>query len=164
MPVLGGSLSFIIQPSRSEQNTRIWGFYQSYAGQANLTGLRQISYCQSRFSPKQTRFKLAICIIKVNLTFPGLWLTWERGGGLPRVPIGEVGMNFEDDEVGLRELFQGVQYVPGTFPPVYMLDSMVISYDKSGRLQIVEASRGQPGPIKPSGNSLGRLIRSIICF
>jgi hypothetical protein len=73
-------------------------------------------------------------------------------------------MNFEDDKFGLMELFQGVQYVPGTFPPVYMLDSMVISYDKSGHLQIVEASPGQPGPIKQPSNSFGRLIRSIICF
>ena len=47
-------------------------------------------------------------------------------------------MNYQDYEHGLRELLQGLTYVPGTFPPVYMLGSMLISFDKLGRVRVVE--------------------------
>jgi hypothetical protein len=78
--------------------------------------------------------------------------------------MGEIGMNFKDYEYGLMELFQGVQCVPGTFPPVYMIDSMLISYDKMGRLQIIDASPVQPGPVKQPGNLLSKLIKSVVCL
>ena len=79
--------------------------------------------------------------------------------------LGEAGMNFQDYEYGLMELFQGVQYVPGTFPPVYMLDSMLISYNKLGQLQIIDTSPIQPGATKQADNMLSKLIRSIaVCL
>jgi hypothetical protein len=73
-------------------------------------------------------------------------------------------MNFQDYERGLMELFQGVQYVPGTFPPVYLLDGMLISYNKLGQLQITDASPVQPVPLTQPSNKLSKLIRSIICL
>lgn len=71
-------------------------------------------------------------------------------------------MNFQDYERGLMELFQGVQYISGTFPPVYMLDGMLISYDKLGQLQIIDSFPVQPRAIKQPGNMVSKLIRSII--
>jgi hypothetical protein len=74
-------------------------------------------------------------------------------------------MNFQDYERGLMELFQGVQYISGTFPPVYMLDGMLISYDKLGQLKIIDSSPVQPQPLlQEPDNKLSKLIRSIICL
>lgn len=73
-------------------------------------------------------------------------------------------MNFQDYEHGLMELFQGVQCIPGTFPPVYILDSMLISYNKLGQLQIINTSPVQPGPTKQPDNLLSKLIKSIVCL
>lgn len=55
----------------------------------------------------------------------------------------EATVNVYDYERGLLDLLQGLEYVPGTFPPVYMLGTVLISFDKTGRAKMVETSENR---------------------
>jgi hypothetical protein len=47
---------------------------------------------------------------------------------------------FEETERALRQLLQGVELVPGTFPPVYTWGDLVIGYDRSGQIKVIASS------------------------
>ena len=75
-------------------------------------------------------------------------------------------MNYQDYERGLTELLQGLRYVPDTFPPVYMLGTIVISFDKLGRIRMVETVTGNQEKngwadklIKPFTKPVSRFIQ-----
>ena len=75
-------------------------------------------------------------------------------------------MNYQDYERGLRELLLGLTYVPGTFPPVYILGNMLISFDKLDRVRVVETvendqikNRWTDKLIKPFTRPVFRFIR-----
>ncbi|MCB0163156.1 MAG: hypothetical protein KDI79_02945 [Anaerolineae bacterium] len=57
-------------------------------------------------------------------------------------------MNYKDNELGLTELLQGLELIPQTSPPVYILNNILIGYDKSERIKII-AGRRQPLSVKP---------------
>ena len=48
-------------------------------------------------------------------------------------------MNYQNDESGLAELFQDLKPVPDTAPPVYMLDEVLIGYDKLEQIGVIAA-------------------------
>lgn len=52
-------------------------------------------------------------------------------------------MNYQDNERGLKTLLKELKHVPGTFPPVYMLGSILISYDKLGQAKVIAAAKGE---------------------
>jgi len=49
-------------------------------------------------------------------------------------------MSYQDDELGLVQLFRELEPVQGTFPPVYMLGDVLIGYNKLEQLTVL-ASR-----------------------
>ncbi len=46
-------------------------------------------------------------------------------------------MNYRNNEQELVQLLQKLEYVQGTFPPVYMMGGVLIGYDKLERIRIV---------------------------
>jgi hypothetical protein len=48
-------------------------------------------------------------------------------------------MSYRDDEFGLAQLFQELEPVQGTFPPVYMLGDILIGYNKLEELTVLAA-------------------------
>lgn len=58
-------------------------------------------------------------------------------------------MNYKDNELGLTQLLQGLELVPQTSPPVYILNNLIIGYDRSERIKII-AGRREPLPVKPN--------------
>lgn len=60
--------------------------------------------------------------------------------------------NHEEVEQALRELFQNVQTVPGTFPPVYTCSNFLIGFDRQGQVKVTGSTpttEPEPSPIKP---------------
>lgn len=56
-------------------------------------------------------------------------------------------MNYKDNELGLTQLLQGLEIVPQTSPPVYILNNIIIGYDRSERIKII-AGQCQPSLVK----------------
>lgn len=56
-------------------------------------------------------------------------------------------MNYKDNELGLTQLLQGLEFVPQTSPPVYILNNILIGYDRSERIKII-AGRREPPPVR----------------
>ncbi len=56
-------------------------------------------------------------------------------------------MNYQNNEQGLVQLLQKLEYVEGTFPPVYKLGSFLIGYDKSERIKVLTDT--EPEEAKP---------------
>lgn len=54
-------------------------------------------------------------------------------------------MKYQDDEQGLAQLFQDVEYIEGTFPPVYLVDDVLIGYDKLEQIKVI-AAKNQTAP------------------
>ena len=48
-------------------------------------------------------------------------------------------MKYKTDQSGLTELFQDLKPVPYTAPPVYMLDEVLIGYDKLEQIRVIAA-------------------------
>jgi hypothetical protein len=62
-------------------------------------------------------------------------------------------MSYQDNELGLVQMFQELHPVPGTFPPVYMLDDVLIGYDKLEQLRIIAASvMAKSEPVRTRGD------------
>ena len=76
----------------------------------------------------------------------------------------EAAVNYEDYERGFMELFQGLEYVPDTYPPVYMLGSVVISYDKLGQIRVINAFTYERAETKRIDKIRQALVRPIIKF
>lgn len=57
--------------------------------------------------------------------------------------------NYQSNEQGLIELLQQLEYVQGTFPPVYKLGSTLIGYDKLDKITII-ASNNQKSKVDSS--------------
>lgn len=59
---------------------------------------------------------------------------------------------YEENERALRELFQEVKSVPGTFPPVYTFGDTIIGYDRQGQIRVMASikteSPGENGWLK----------------
>ncbi len=69
-------------------------------------------------------------------------------------------MNDRENKRELVELLGKAVYVPDTSPPVYMLDGVLIGYDKLERMKIIAAtskSKAEPVENKPK-NPLGVLV------
>ncbi len=60
-------------------------------------------------------------------------------------------VNYEEIEQILRQLFQDLHPVPGTFPPVYTCGDFLISYDGQGQIKITGSILTEPTtpPIEP---------------
>ncbi len=65
-------------------------------------------------------------------------------------------MTYQDNEEGLVQLLQEVEYVPGTFPPVYRLGGVLIGYDKLEKIKVIAAGNKESKQIK---NKQIRLLR-----
>ncbi len=46
-------------------------------------------------------------------------------------------MDYRNNEQGLVQLLQKLEYVQGTFPPVYMLGGVLIGYDKLEQIKVL---------------------------
>lgn len=67
-------------------------------------------------------------------------------------------MNYENNERELTKLFQDIQYVKGTFPPVYLIEDVLIGYDKLEQIKVL-AIENQPTPRdKEWGNAFQRWL------
>lgn len=51
--------------------------------------------------------------------------------------------NYEENERALRELFQEVKSVPGTFPPVYTCGDAIIGYDREGQIRVMASTKDE---------------------
>ena len=71
-------------------------------------------------------------------------------------------MDYQDYELELKELFQGVHCVPGTFPPVYLLGSFLISYNKLGQLQVIDTGITEPEQTKWPQGFFSKLIGTVV--
>lgn len=65
-------------------------------------------------------------------------------------------MTYQNNEEGLVQLLQEVEYVPGTFPPVYRLGGVLIGYDKLEKLRVLAAANKKSAQTK---NRQVRLLR-----
>ena len=54
-------------------------------------------------------------------------------------------LNYEEIEHALKELFQNVQTVPGTWPPVYTCDNFLIGFDGQGQIKVTGSITTGPG-------------------
>lgn len=59
--------------------------------------------------------------------------------------------NYEENERALRELFQEVKSVPGTFPPVYTFGDAIIGYDREGQIRVMASTKELPSVPEESG-------------
>lgn len=60
--------------------------------------------------------------------------------------------NYEENERALRELFQEVKSVPGTFPPVYTCGDVIIGYDREGQIRVMASTKDEsPAASEESG-------------
>jgi hypothetical protein len=50
-------------------------------------------------------------------------------------------MDYKTNELGLTELFQRLEVVPNTLPPVYMLDDILIGYDRAEKIRVIAGSK-----------------------
>ena len=53
-------------------------------------------------------------------------------------------LTYEENERALKELFQDVKTVAGTFPPVYTCGDIIISYDRQGHIKVVASTKSEP--------------------
>ncbi len=69
-------------------------------------------------------------------------------------------MNDRENKRELMELLDKAVYVPDTSPPVYMLDGVLIGYDKLERMKIIAAtSKSKTEPVENKRkNTLGVLV------
>ncbi len=69
-------------------------------------------------------------------------------------------MNDRENKRELVELLEKAVYVPDTSPPVYMLDGVLIGYDKLERMQIIATpSKSKAKPVENKRkNPLGVLV------
>jgi hypothetical protein len=51
---------------------------------------------------------------------------------------------YEENERGLKELFQDLQSVPDTFPPVYNCGDVIIGYDRQGHIRVMASTKTEP--------------------
>jgi hypothetical protein len=66
-------------------------------------------------------------------------------GGVTTATGGEAVMNYQNDAQELARLFQDVEYIKGTFPPVYLVGDMLIGYDKLEQIRVI-AVKNPPVP------------------
>lgn len=67
-------------------------------------------------------------------------------------------MNYADTERELTKLFHDIQYIKGTFPPVYLVEDILIGYDKLEQIKVI-ARKNQPTPQdKAWGNAFQRWL------
>ena len=67
-------------------------------------------------------------------------------------------MNYEDTERELAQLFHDIRYIEGTFPPVYLIEDVLIGYDKLEQIKVL-AIENQPAPThKEWGNVFQRWL------
>ncbi len=59
-------------------------------------------------------------------------------------------MDYRNNEQGLMQLLQKLEYVQGTFPPVYMLDGVLIGYDKLERIRVIGDVESEAGQLESS--------------
>jgi hypothetical protein len=52
--------------------------------------------------------------------------------------------NHEEIEQALRELFENVRTVPGTFPPVYTCGDFLIGFDRQGQIKVTGSIQTEP--------------------
>ena len=50
-------------------------------------------------------------------------------------------MRYEEDQIGLSQLIQNLEPVPGTLPPVYLHEHVLIGYDKDGQVKIIATKK-----------------------
>jgi hypothetical protein len=62
-------------------------------------------------------------------------------------------MDYGENERGLKQLLGKLEYIQGTYPPVYRFGSFLIGYDKQGRLKILAVVRDEPVPAKWLGRA-----------
>lgn len=58
--------------------------------------------------------------------------------------------SYQDNDSSLKQLLRNLEYIPGTFPPVYLLGDFLIGYDKWGRLKILNPELEHNWPPQPS--------------
>lgn len=46
-------------------------------------------------------------------------------------------MNYQSNESALAQLFQKLRVIPGTLPPVYILNDVLIGYDRLENVRII---------------------------
>jgi hypothetical protein len=57
-------------------------------------------------------------------------------------------MNYRSNEQALVQLLQKLEYVQGTFPPVYIVDGVLIGYDKLQRIKVLGDHQPEPAPLE----------------
>lgn len=67
-------------------------------------------------------------------------------------------IDYHDNEAGLVQLFQKLEPIQGTFPPVYMLDDMIIGYDKLEKLTVLAAIVSENEAIHLEGEWVIKLL------
>jgi hypothetical protein len=53
-------------------------------------------------------------------------------------------MNYRSNEQALVQLLQKLEYVHGTFPPVYIVDGVLIGYDKLQQIKVLGDRHPEP--------------------
>lgn len=64
--------------------------------------------------------------------------------------------DYAENERALKELFQDVQSVPGTFPPVYTCGDVIIGYDGQGQIRVMASTKAAPAQPNAEGGWLKR--------
>jgi hypothetical protein len=67
-------------------------------------------------------------------------------------------INYHDNEAGLIQLFQKIEPIQGTFPPVYMLGDMIIGYNKLEKLTVLAVTVSENEAIRIEGEWVIRLL------
>jgi hypothetical protein len=67
-------------------------------------------------------------------------------------------MNYEDTERELAQLFHDIQYIEGTFPPVYLVDDVLIGYDKLEQIKVIAIENQPISTDKEWGNAFQRWL------
>jgi hypothetical protein len=70
-------------------------------------------------------------------------------------------MDYQQNELGLRQLLRGLESVPDTHPPIYMLDGILIGYDKLDRIAVIAAEKNTSVQTKWLEKALKALTRPI---
>lgn len=74
-------------------------------------------------------------------------------------------MKLQGKEGELLKLVEQAEPVPGTFPPVYMLDGVLIGYDKLEQVRVIAQEKDDPGEVTYRlKNPLGALWNSFAKF
>jgi hypothetical protein len=67
-------------------------------------------------------------------------------------------MNYEDTERELAQLFHEIQYIEGTFPPVYLVEDVLIGYDKLEQIKVLAIENQPASTPKDWGNAFQRWL------